>query len=62
MRAQTVLTVDRAGSHTRLTIIGYDPMTKRPVADISVVFDQAAVRRVIADLCRSAGLPEPWRS
>lgn len=61
MRSKTVLKIERVGPHTRVTAIGYDPSGRYPIGDIGVDFDQAAVRRVITDLCRCAGLPEPWK-
>lgn len=60
MRTKTALKVERVGRNTRVTAIGYHPVDSAPIGDISVIFDQAGIRRLVTDMCRCAGLPEPW--
>jgi hypothetical protein len=62
MRSRNTLQIDRmGGGMARVTATGYDPGSGRPLMQIGVEFDQNGVRRVIEDLCRCAGLPEPWK-
>lgn len=62
MKIQSILRVDREGGGiTKLTTTAHDINTGVPIADVSVRFDQAAVRNVILDMCQAAGLPEPWK-
>lgn len=61
MRTKTALKIDRVGGNVLITAIGYEPLSNRPMADISVGFDRDGIRRIVTDLCRTAGLPEPWK-
>jgi hypothetical protein len=51
---------DVGGGRTRIIVEGLDPRTSRPMG-MGDEFSQDQIRHMVQDLCRAAGLPEPWK-
>lgn len=53
--------IDRApNGRTRILVHGYSPQTGGRMG-MGDEFDKEQIRRMVRDLCRAAGLPEPWK-
>jgi hypothetical protein len=53
--------IDRVGRWTRVSVIVYNPRTGERETTIGGDFDLDGVQWFVRTLCRTAGLPEPWK-